>query len=251
MIRPHLKPVVIGLLFLAGVRIAPAQDNYEIQVYPSSTVAEGATMVELHSNYTVRGSGDDPAGLVPSESAFHETLELTHGMTSWLEVGWYIFTNARRGSGWQWAGDHLRPRIRAPAEWNWPVGVSISTEFGYARPEYASDPWSLEIRPIIDKQIGDLYLSFNPAADLAFTGADAGKGLDFSPAGKISLTITPLIAVGFEYYGALRENQQQIVPAVDLDIAPGWEFNAGYCIGVTRGTDRTIAKVILGRQIGP
>jgi len=31
---------------------AYSQDNYEIQVYGSETVAEGVTMVEHHSNYS-------------------------------------------------------------------------------------------------------------------------------------------------------------------------------------------------------
>src|SRR5947208_7822714 len=47
------------LLSLVSVCLCPsfahAQDNYEIQVYPSETVSRGVTMVELHNNFTAKG----------------------------------------------------------------------------------------------------------------------------------------------------------------------------------------------------
>ena len=66
----------------------PAQDNYEIQVYGAETVAAGRTMVELHSNYTIDGERQTINGVFPSYHAFHETLEITHGITPWFETGW-------------------------------------------------------------------------------------------------------------------------------------------------------------------
>jgi hypothetical protein len=47
---------VICVTVLLSAALAAAQDNYEIQVYGSSTVAKGHTMFELHSNYTFLGS---------------------------------------------------------------------------------------------------------------------------------------------------------------------------------------------------
>ena len=58
---------------------ATAQDNYEIQVYGSGTVARGRTMVELHSNFTIDGQSETVNGVFGSEHAVHETLEITHG----------------------------------------------------------------------------------------------------------------------------------------------------------------------------
>jgi hypothetical protein len=68
------------LALLAVSQAATAQDNYEIQVYGSVTVAPG-----------------------------HH---------------------------WYWVGDHIRPRIRVPESWHWPVGVSLSNEIGYQRREF-------------------------------------------------------------------------------------------------------------------
>jgi hypothetical protein len=246
--------VIVAWLFVLALP-ALAQDNYEIQVYGSDTVAPGATMVELHSNFTVDGSKTVVDGVLPTNHALHETLELTHGFTDWFETGFYVFTSARSGNGWQWVGDHIRPRFRAPDSWHWPVGVSLSTEFGYQQRQFSTDTWTLELRPIVDKKIGPWYLAFNPSVDKSVHGLNAGKGWEFSPNFKFSYDINKKISAGLEYYGALgpignfdpiSEQQQQILPAIDLNVSPNWEINFGTGVGVTRGTDHLLVKLILG-----
>ena len=83
-------------------------------------------MVELHSNFTIDGSKTVQDGVFPTNHAEHETIEITHGFNDWFEVGFYIFTSERSGQGLQWVGDHIRPRVRIPKKWNWPVGLSLS-----------------------------------------------------------------------------------------------------------------------------
>jgi len=245
---------VVGLILTAG---AAAQDNYEIQVYAAETVAPRSTMIELHSNYTVTGRKAVEDGLAPTQHAFHETVEITQGFTPWFETALYIFTSARRGSGWEWVGDHLRPRLRVPESWHWPVGMSLSTEFGYQRRKFAVDTWTWEIRPIVDKKLGPWYLSFNPTVDRSLHGENFKKGWEFSPNLKVAYDVTRKIAAGFEYYGGLgpigdfdplAEQQQQLFPSIDLNLSPKWEINFGVGIGVTRSTDHLLIKAILGRR---
>ena len=144
----------LGVALFWASWAARAQNNYEIQVYGSDTVQPGHTMVELHSNFTVTGSKTVQDGVYPTEHAWHETIEITRGFTDWFETGLYIFTSADTTYGWQWVGDHIRPRVRVPESWHWPVGVSLSTEIGYQRYPYSPDTWTWEIRPIIDKKLG-------------------------------------------------------------------------------------------------
>jgi hypothetical protein len=245
---------VVLLFFSAEVR---AQDNYEIQVYGAETVPPGYTMVELHNNFTAEGSRQVQDGVNPTNHAWHETIEITHGFNTWFETGFYIFTSARSGNGWQWVGDHVRPRARIPQSWHWPVGLSLSAEVGYQRRRYSSNTWTLELRPIVDKQVGRWYLSFNPTVDRSFKGTDARRGFEFSPNAKVSYDVTKKVAAGLEYYGALgplsgfdpfREQQQQFVPSIDLNVSPNWEFNFGLGVGVTPTTDHLIIKMIVGRR---
>ena len=247
------------LLIVTGLLIAhlSAQDNYEIQVYGSETVPKGGTMFELHSNYTVEGTKTIEDGVLPTEHALHETLEITHGFNKWFEVGWYVFTFARSGYGWQWVGDHIRPRVRAPEKWHWPVGVSISNEIGYQRRNFSVDTWTWEIRPIVDKQLGPWYLSFNPTLDRSLHGLSEHEGFVFSPNFKFSYDVVKQVALGLEYYGSLgpvtgfdpvAQQQHQVFPTIDLNVSPKWEFNLGVGVGMTRSTDHIIIKMILGRR---
>ena len=115
-------------------------------------MTRGQTIVELHSNFTFSGEKNIVQGVRPAFHSLHETLEITHGITENFEIGFYLFTNYTGSYGYKVIGSHIRPRISVPEKWKWPVGVSLSTEFGYQRKEYSSDTWSVEIRPVIDKQ---------------------------------------------------------------------------------------------------
>ncbi len=234
---------------------AAAQDNYEIQVYAYDTVEPHHTMVELHSNFTIDGSKTMQDGVLPTNHAQHETIEITHGFTDWFETGFYIFTSERNGQGVQWVGDHIRPRVRVPKKWNWPVGLSLSNEVGYQRRKFSTDTWTWEMRPIVDKQIGRWYFSLNPTFDKSLHGLNVSQGFVFSPNVKFSFDFTKKITGGIEYYGSVGpatdflptfQQQHQIFPAVDLNLSPKWEVNFGLGVGVTRSTDHLIAKMILG-----
>jgi hypothetical protein len=247
---------LVGIM--AGITVpfvAPCQDNYEIQVYGADTVPMGRTMVEVHSNFAAQGEREEINGVFPSHHAVHETLEITHGFTPWFETGFYLFSSIQPGHGWQWVGDHIRPRVAAPAEWGWPVGVSLSTEIGYQQSSFSEDTWTWEIRPIVDKQWGRWYFAINPALEKSLKGLNSNQGWGFAPSAKISFDLTKAIAVGAEYYGSLgpigdlsvwSDQQQQIFPVIDLNLSPDWEFNFGVGFGLTHSTDGLIVKLILG-----
>jgi hypothetical protein len=254
----RLEPFTFVFLFLAFCSTpttVSAQDNYEIQVYGYDMVAPHRTMVELHSNFTVSGTKTIENGLYPSDHAQHETVEITHGFTDYFELGFYIFTYAHNGYGLDWVGDHIRPRFRVPPEWKWPVGLSISNEIGYQRRPFSVDTWTWEMRPIVDKQMGRWYWSFNPTFDKSLHGESTSQGFVFSPNFKFSYDFTKKIAGGLEYYGSLGpatgflptgQQEQQIFPAIDLNVNPRWEINLGIGVGLTHSTDHLITKMILG-----
>ena len=254
-----LRRTLFALTLLTGYAFfsAPSrgQDNYEIQVYGYDQVEPHHTMVELHSNFTIDGSKTVQNGLLPTNHAEHETLEITRGFTDWFETGFYIFTSERSGQGVQWVGDHIRPRVRAPKKWHWPVGVSLSNEVGYQRRKFSVDTWTWEMRPIVDQQIGRWYWSFNPSFDKSFHGESVRQGFVFSPNVKFSYDFTKKITGGIEYYGSvgpatdfspINQQQHQIYPTIDLNLSPNWEVNFGLGVGLTRSTDHLIAKMILG-----
>jgi hypothetical protein len=250
-----MRSLFTVILCVFGAAILRAQGNYEVQVYASEMTPKNVTMVELHSNFTASGSKTTDDGTLPTNHQVHETLEITHGFSDWFETGFYQFTSIQPDGSWAWVGTHIRPRIGVPERYNLPVGLSLSTEFGYQRARFSADTWTWEIRPIIDKKINKLYMAFNPTIDKSFHGPSQKNGYEFSPNAKVSYDVTKKVALGVEYYGSLgpvtgfdplRDQQQQIVPAVDVDFGANWEFNFGVGFGVTQATDHLLIKAILG-----
>lgn len=248
----HLTAIVIS--FSCAIA-AYAQGNYEVQVYGSELIPKGVTMVELHSNFTANGTKGVVDGVLPTNHAQHETLEITHGWNEWFETGFYQFTSIQPDGSWQWVGTHIRPRIAIPEKYKLPVGLSLSGEVGYQRAAFSPDTWTLELRPIVDKKIGKLYMSFNPTLDRSLHGPGKDAGFEFSPNVKFAYDVTKKVAMGMEYYGAygsvaswdpIRDQQQQFIPAVDIDFGKNWEFNFGVGVGVTQATDHLLIKAIVG-----
>ncbi len=233
------------------------QENYEIQVYPSYTAVHGVTLLELHSNYTP--IGQPATDIRPTQEAFHETIEVTHGFLPWFETGFYLFTNYHPDYGWNVVGVHVRPRIGIPESMDWPVGLSLSTEFGYQRSEYSKDTWSIEIRPIIDKNFKWAYFSFNPTFGVGLKGRNQGQPAEFEPSLKAAFHVFKKADFGFEYYGStgpisgfdpIQEQGHALYIVTDLFFSPLWEFNMGAGWGLTEATDGMVIKLIVGRRFG-
>ncbi len=248
------KCFIIILLIIPNILIAQA-DN-EIQVYASPTIQHKWTIFELHSNYTFKGS---KLLTNPKLAKWtNETLEITHGFGKNFEIGFYTFTGVAPGGGFQYLGNQIRPRVTVPASWKWNVGASISTEFGFFRPSDTSNfIWQGEIRPIIDKTIGNWYFAFNPNIDFVFTGDEKGVGI--APQFKTVYTINKKVGLGFEYYGGLGtfknilpgNLQEHIIgPIIDIYTHPMWEIQGGFLFGLTENSNQRILKLLLGRRRG-
>jgi hypothetical protein len=221
-------------------------------------MTKGTTMFELHSNYTAWGEKDIIKGVRPSNHALHETLEITQGITDNFELGFYLFTNYTSPYGYQVVGTHLRPRIMAPEKWKLPVGLSLSAEFGYQRQEYSADTWILELRPIIDKTFGSLYIGLNPVLSFSLKGNGNQHVPSFTPNVKCAYTVFPKLSIGAEYYGDLGainhfekgpDQSHALFAVADLYIDPRWEINFGPGWGLSKATDGLVIKLLLGRRI--
>lgn len=248
--------ILTGLVMVLGT--ACAQENYEIQVYGSATQAPKSAIFELHSNYFINGIKETINGVYPTHHAVHETVEITQGITDITELGFYLFTNYTPGKGYHFVGFHLRPRVRAPDAWDLPIGLSLSAEFGWQKPEYSEDTWNIELRPIIDKQWDKFYVSFNPTFGFSLKSPYSNAVPAFEPNLKANMRVFPHGALGFEYYGGLgqvshldpvREQGHIIYAAYDLLDNKKWEFNVALGFGLTPSTDKLVAKMILGRRI--
>ena len=250
--------LLLFTVLLFFIKVATAQENYEIQVYGSQTQAKNSTIFELHSNFAFDGERNVVKGVRPTYHALHETIEITHGLTDNFELGFYMFMNYLPEYGFQVIGTHIRPRIMAPLKWHLPVGLSLSAEVGYQSSKYSADTWSLELRPIIDKQMGKLYVSLNPTLAVTLKGIDKPSAPAFAPNVKVSYNFFKKISLGAEYYGDLGaldafekgpEQSHAIFAVMDLINNAKWELNLGPGLGLTPATDGFVFKVLVGRRI--
>ena len=196
-------------------------------------------------------------GVIPSYHALHETVEITHGITENFELGFYLFTNYTNPYGYKVIGTHIRPRIMVPEKWKWPFGASLSAEFGYQRRQYSPDTWNIEIRPIIDKQWKNFYISFNPTFGISLKPDSNDHTPAFEPNLKLSYAIQK-VALGLEYYGDVgninqipkfSQQSHALFFVADLYFDPLWEINIGPGFGLTKNTDGFVFKILIGRRI--
>jgi hypothetical protein len=242
----------LALWFLQVPLSVIAQADNEIQVYASPITDRGATLVELHSNYTFRGMKNlhDPS----VARYLNETLEITHGIDGRFEIGFYFFNAFSHDGRYQFQGAQIRPRYTVPEKNNWPFGASLSVEFGFFRPHSDSSfTWQGEIRPIIDKEFNNWYFALNPNMDFTVSGDD--KQLGLAPQFKAMYTIREKAGLGFEYYTSLgainkilpgSQQQHSLGPALDLFLHPDWKFCAAYFSGLTAGSNQSVFKLHIG-----
>lgn len=208
--------IAVGVALAFTAAPLSAQENYEIEVYPSLTTPRDTLMLELHSNFSFDGQTRYIDGVAPSNHADRETLEATLGLTRWAEAAGYVFANFQPLAGAHVAGGSARVRVRIPDAWAWPVGLSLATEVEYARPLYSEDQWSWEIRPIVDTYRGRWYLAVNPTLERVWKGVSVRGGLRLAPSAKVSYDLTRTITAGLEYYSSPGE-PSGVVRYIDID----------------------------------
>ncbi len=235
------------LICTVGARAASAQKGYEFEVYETKIAPRHGGVIELHTNFVAVSAPDHDASSAPLEHAFRSALEVSTGLTSWLEGSLYVVGYARSGRGLQYVGNRARLNALIPQTSTWPVRFGVSQEIGYARSGYAEDRWAYEVAPIV--QFDAIGLSFiaNPAFERSL---DKGPHrVEFEPRAKVERAIFGDAHVALEYYGGIGpvlraepvfEQHHQLFATFETDIGERLEasFSAGR--GLTRASDRGV-----------
>ncbi len=227
-----------------------SQDLFEAQVYDSQTVPPGQWEIDAHFLMITQGAKEMDGSALPTDQQFHAAIEVTHGFADEFELGGYLLFARTASGAKQFAGARLRPRFRAPDSWGLPVGVSLSFEFGFPKPQFEPDPFTLEIRPIIDKTMGRWSVSINPVLTRALRGPDVSAGVEFEPSTAVTYEAwTNLINIGIAYYGAwgplagfrpARDQVHILQPNVDIITGKSTVINIGFDRNLSPSHERSI-----------
>lgn len=238
-------------------RRACAIDFYEIQIYPAETTPRGILSLELHSNSVVSATGRE-AHQQLNPYQIHETLEATYGLTPYIEVGQY-FATAKLNGNYEYAGSRTKCHFEIAPSIDWPAQLGGNIELDYMRRAAEENPLTLELRPIVEKHFGRIFIIANLAFEKPFRGPGTHEGFDFDPSGQISYDLNRWIAPAIEYYGDMGaiehlpsvQNQQHfLVPALNFYLYRRLEVNLGVGLGVTRASHGMFVKSILGWDFG-
>lgn len=237
-----LSAIVLSLTFSAH-----SQDSFEVQVYESDLVPVNHYELDMHNIFVGRGSTVWDGTVAPSNHQEHLAFEFTRGMTEYFEMGSYLLFAHGPDGQTQYAGFRLRPRVKAPDDWNLPVGLSLSAEIGFPQLQYEPNHVTLEIRPIIDKTIGRWKFDINPIVTFAFHGPEANQGMGLEPEGMIAYEIIPdQLRLMLEYYTALGpahhvlptdEQVHLVYPKIEYAFSDFFVVNAGVGTGLTNASD--------------
>ena len=248
------------LPFAAILLVATAISAYavdEIQVYNAEIAEVGQWTFQLHSNYAFIGrkEPDFPGGLIPNH-ALQGTGEWAYGITDWWEMGFYTPFAVDQNLTPYSNGAKIRQLFVTPNAAKREFFYGVNFEFSYAMLQFLPTRWNLEIRPIIGWRKYDYEFIINPIVDVGF---GQNGVVEFVPAARFVRKFGENFDLGFEYYTDLgplqnwvpfNEQQHNIYAVVDFKVGR-FDVNAGIGYGLTPGSDRLMAKMIIGTDLTP
>jgi hypothetical protein len=142
------------------------------------------------------------------------------------------------------------PHFYVPRSWRWPVDAGLTAEFSFTKAAFGENSRSVEILPVLEKNIGRWELDFNATFGRALHGPGTRAGWQFEPAARIGYSAFPRFTPSVEYYSSPGEQVHQILPGGDLRLGRNVMWSLGVGVGSTGAGDRLIYKSRLEVSFG-
>jgi len=239
----HISRLVCVLA--VSMRVLCAQDPFEIHVLEYEPMHGGEFTFENHLNY--------------ARSVFHNTYELTGGITDEFSFGVMQLNARARGGPLESAGWRLVPHFYVPRSWHWPIDVGLVAEFAFENPAWDANSRSVTILPVLEKRFGLVQVDLNPTFGRALHGPDTDRGWGFGLAARVAMERKKRFTPSLEYYGdwgplpafePLAGQMHQILPGGDIRLWKNVLWSVGVGVGITPATDRIVYKSRLEISFG-
>jgi hypothetical protein len=230
-----------------------AQDPFEIHVLEYEQLRLGEFTFENHLNYVAQSA------IAGTQNVFHDTYELTAGVTDDVAFGVMQLNAGRPGGPLEFAGWRLVPHLYAPRSWHLPIDVGLVAEFAFENPVWAADTRSVTILPILEKRFGRVQIDLNPTFGRSLHGPDTDHGWGFGLAGRVAFERTKRFTPSLEYYGdwgplptfePFVAQMHQLLPGGDIRLRKNIVWSLGVGVGITPATDRIVYKSRLEISFG-
>jgi hypothetical protein len=143
-----------------------------------------------------------------------------------------------------------------------PVDIGWYTELEWHKtPQFDDADLELELKPIIEKDIGRFSFVANPVFEKVLYGGGHDEGFEFGYRNGAYYRWLRYLSPGVEFYGAIGliddsdpsdEQQHYIYPVLWGQLPHGIEYSVGPGFGLTKGSDHVLVKfnIELERWLG-
>lgn len=252
--------VIVALSFVACCAVTHVVQAQLLRVYGYEQPAAGMPELTLWNSFVPK-SGTEYTFFgreYSRDRLFMHALELELGVTSNLALGAYVDAEQPDGAHFTYTRTRLLFRYAFARKQDLPIDVGVYVECYLPRPEYEAE--HIELRVILEKDLGDFRLLANPILDKTVSG-EAIPGVEFEYAAGVYYRRILLLQPGIEAFGSVGELQDphraqkqrhQVFAVLDLRFFGGWlhwHIGAGY--GYTRAADDFTIKSILSYEPAP
>jgi len=262
---------MLSIPFISPNHAVAQLDPWEFEVYPYATLSRGMFEVETDNAVVANGhseGGDGTAkGTFKSQAMWYNGNELTYGLTDRIEAAAYLDFAQPSGHGFWWAGNKFHLRGRLFDEDVLPINLGWYAELEWHKtPQFDDADLELELKPIIEKDLGQFSLVLNPVFEKPLYGSGHDQGFEFGYRNGIYYRWMRYLSPGVEFYGGigliddsdpLADQQHYIFPVIWGELPHGIEYNLGPGFGLTRGSDHVLIKFnfelerFIGALFGP
>jgi hypothetical protein len=254
-----MKKTLIAMLFLLAASWQAEAQFYKVYGYTTLDANEKElvvwnTLIPV-SDHSYSFFGET----VPRSGLLAHSLELEYGVTNRLTVALYADFEQPRGYSPRWIRTKAVMLHYAFKEKNLlPVDLALYAEYKLPRKGYR-DYEELEIKLIMEKDIGFHQIVLNPTFEKKISGPDVDEKVEFVLNGAYTYTKSLVFQPRLEYYSsmgelydmpAFAEQKHYIFPSFDLIFGRYGQFkwHAGVGFGLSGGADNLIVKSILSYE---
>lgn len=252
------KILRMGLLFMAiligSENPARALNFFELEVYPYDTAGEGELELENQNSYVINGEKNADPGMVPSHHLWRTSFEGVYGVTDHLEAAAYLDLALTADGRFDYAGWRARGRYRFLEKDQIPVNLGLYAEMEFPNNRFSENDIELELRMILEKDLGPLIVELNPIFEKTLDGEEESVGWELQYAAKGYIHFRPWLMPGIEFFGDFgplthfepsSEQKHFIFPVIDSKLSRNVKLNAGVGFGLTDASDSVLVKLNL------
>ncbi len=226
------------------------------KIYGYKTLAQGEIEIVYFNNYFVKSDLMQTyfGKIVDKEGHISHSLELEYGFTDRWTVAAYIDFEQPKGENFKYTrfrGVFFRYRFFERNSRF--MDPALYIEYYLPRKNFKNEE-EIEIKLILEKQLGRTTILLNPMVEKAVSGSEVEEGLKFNYAVGFYYQVHTKIRAGIEFFGKMGEiseldsisdKSHWVFPALKIKLPYhiGWEIGGGF--GLTDKSDDFIIKNIL------